>query len=291
MPAPVRVTGHVVRVVGRDTVAVPGVRVVLHRVTVSTPGPIDSTTSDAHGAFAFRVEPDTASVYLASVRWESIEYFSQAFPLDDSGADSSAIVVVADTSGRASVSLAARHLIVSSVGNEGTRDVVDLYVLDNPGSVTRVAADTAHYTWFTVIPPYVVNVHGGNSAFAIESLRLSGDTVALYAAIPPGQHDVELDYQIPPNAHRVDVPVPDAAPISNIITPDRSIRVRGDFVRSDTVIEKKAYARWEGKLVRGETVTLLLSADPPPQWLLPAMLGGMALILIGLTARVMLRPR
>jgi hypothetical protein len=263
---------------------------VLHRVTVSAPGPVDSTMSDSHGSFSFRVEPDTASAYLASVRWESIEYFSQPFPLDGTGDDSSAVVVVADTSQAAPVSLAARHLIVSNVGTEGTRDVVDLYVLNNPSALTRVARDTLHFTWFTRIPSYVVNIHGGNSAFAIESLRMTGDTVALYAAIPPGQHDVELDYQIPPNAHRVEFPVTADAPLSNIITPDRSMRVQGAFARSDTVIDKKPYARWEGKMSRGQPVVLRLGADPPPSWIVVVLVAAMGFVLIGVTVHTVTGP-
>ena len=111
-------------------------------------------------------------------------------------------LVVADTSSLAPVHLAARHLIVSPINADGVRDVVDLMVLDNPGSITRVGSDSLHPTWRVLLPHFAVNIHGGNSGFSLESLVASGDAIALFAAIPPGSHDVEIDYQIPPNALR-----------------------------------------------------------------------------------------
>ena len=49
---------------------------------------------------------------------------------------------------------------------------------------------------------------------------MPGDAVALFAAIPAGQRDVEVDYQVPANSRQFTVPVDEDAPISNIISAD-----------------------------------------------------------------------
>ena len=276
-------SGRVVRIAGHDTLAVAGVPVVLHRVTVRSPGPIDSTLSDARGGFHFSVAPDTGAVYLVSARWSGIQYFGAPLSLSPDGPDARLTVVVADTSTLAPVRLAARHLIVSPVDDDGARNVVDLMVLDNPGPLTRVASDSLHATWRILLPHFAVNVHGGNSSFSLESLVLAGDAIALFAAIPPGSHDIEIDYQIPPHSRKFEIPVAEDVPVSNVISADRSMVVRGAFTRSDTTIEQRPYARWQGSLTAGQPLVLEFGSSGIPTWLLPTMVAAMALVLIGVT--------
>ena len=274
---------------GRDTVAVAGARVVLHRVATPASGPIDSVLSDARGRFAFRVAPDTDVVYLVSARWSAIDYFAVPLVVRAGTPVAPVTVVVSDASPSAPFTLAARHLIVSPVGADGTRDVVDLFVLDNPGSLTRVAIDSLHATWSATLPPFAVNVHGGNSEFSLEALQFAGDSVALFAAIPPGQRDLEIDYQIPPNTSRFELPVDVNVPASNIVSADKALRVRGAYTRSDTVIGGKPYARWQGTMTAGQPVVLEFGGAGLPSWLLPGMIAAMAVVLVGVTMRVVRR--
>jgi hypothetical protein len=283
------VAGRVVRVVGNDTVAVAGVRVVLHRVTVQAPGPIDSTVSDARGRFTFRILPDSGVVYLVSARWSAIEYFATPLVVHVDSPVPAITVLVSDTSTSAPFSLVARHLIVSPLTEDGSRDVVDLFVLNNPGPLTRVGRDTLRPTWSARLPHFAINIHGGNSEFSLESLRLNGDTVALYAAIPPGQRDIEIDYQIPPNSARFELPVDVGVATSNIVSADKAMRVSGAYSRSDTVIDKKAYTRWEGTMTAGQPVVLEFGGRALPGWLVPAMIAVMAVVLVGVTGRSLLR--
>jgi hypothetical protein len=284
-PSPVPVAGRVVRVVGKDTVAVAGARVVLHRVGVQASGPVDSVLSDARGRFGFRIVPDSGVVYLVSARWSAIEYF--AVPIVVRGGAPVAVitVVVSDASPSAPFTVAARHLIVSPAAADGIRDVVDLFVLNNPGSLTRVTTDALHATWYARLPHFAVNIHGGNSEFSLESLQFSGDSVALYAAIPPGQRDIEIDYQIPPNTSRFELPVDVDVPMSNIISADKGMRVRGAYTRSDTVIDKKSYARWQGTMTAGQAVVLEFGSRALPTWLIPVMVGTMGIVLVTVTLR------
>jgi hypothetical protein len=277
------IAGRIMLQTARDTVAAPGARVILHRVTVARSGPVDSTVADLHGRFRFQLTPDSGAIYLISGRWSGVEYFAAPLDLRDVAADTAVTVLVADTSSRAPVQLAARHLIVSPVDSDGVRDVVDLMVLDNPGAVTRVAVDSLRGSWSVRLPDFAVNLHGGNSDFSLDALIPHGDTVTLIAPIPPGRRDIELDYQIPPKSREFTI-VPDHdAAVSNIISADRSMRVDGPFVRSDTVIDRKPYARWQGHLVKGQPITLVFGGRGAPHWLMPVMLAIMAALLAGVT--------
>jgi hypothetical protein len=273
----------VIRVVGADTVAVPRARVALHMVRTDRSGPVDSVVADARGRFAFVVTPDSGAIYLVSARYAGIDYFAAPLSLAATGADTGLAVLVSDTSSAAPIRLAARHLIISPVDGDGLRSIVDLIVVDNPGPLTRVSADSATPTWSLRLSPFAVNIHGGNSDFSLSSMTVDRGTIALFAAVPPGQRDIEIDYQIPPGSRRFELPVDQDAPVSNIVTEDRTLRVTPGFSRSDTVIGGKSYARWRGRMVAGVPLLLTFGASEGPSWLLPALVAAMAVALAAVT--------
>ena len=285
--SPHPVPGRVVRIVGHDTVAVPGAHVTLHRVTAKDPGPVDSVRSDAHGRFTFSVAADSGVVYLVSAKWAGIEYFATPFVMHAEPPYPTATVVVSDTSSTVVVKLIARHLIVSPPAPDGKRDVVDLFVLENTGPETRVAPVAQRPTWQAHLPRFAMNVHAGNSDFAADAVQFSTDEVALFTAIPPGQRDVEVNYQIPANSKQFEIPVDQDAPISNVVSADSSLGVRGAFARTDTVIDNKPYARWQGSMTAGESVILVLTRTGTPGWLVPVLIGVMGLVLVGVTIRTL----
>jgi hypothetical protein len=130
--------GHVMRVNGSDTVAVPGARVVLHRVGRDVQGPIDSLVAGRDGSFRFRFRADTAALHILSSRYAGIEYFSPPLAVNPAQPDTGATLVVFDTSSTAPVQVEARHFVVSRPLDDGTRMVLELVVLSNAGQATRV---------------------------------------------------------------------------------------------------------------------------------------------------------
>ena len=82
--------------------------------------------------------------------------------------------------------------------------------------------------------------------------------------------------------------VDEDAPVSNIVSADKSLRVMG-FVRSDTVIENKSYARWQGAMKAGSPVVLEFGSSAVPGWVLPAILGVMGIVLVAITRVAMRR--
>ena len=284
---PVTVTGTVRRRTGRDTVATGHVRAVLHRVGTSAQGPIDSVVADADGRFSFRFDADTGVVYLVSARWDGVEYFALPLDTQTSARDLSTSVVVSDTSSRQPVSIAARHIIVSAPGAGGARDVLDLIVLQNTGGLTRVAADSTHPTFMLPLPAYAANLQLGEGDFSADALDRAGDTLALFAPVPPGQRNLVLDYQIPPNSPQFVIPIGNAVPAANVLLEEASARVEGGLTRADSQVvdQQRSFTRWTGALQAGQPLVIKLPdhATAAP-WLLPMLVGALALGLIGVLA-------
>ncbi|MFN8651118.1 MAG: hypothetical protein U0133_04355 [Gemmatimonadales bacterium] len=111
---PITVSGRVLRLTAKDTLGVPAVRVILHRVGRDVRGPIDSIMAGSRGEFRFRFVPDTAAIYLLSAGWQGIQYFSPPVHTDPSAPDTGLAVVVSDTSSTAPIDVLSRHLSSSA---------------------------------------------------------------------------------------------------------------------------------------------------------------------------------
>ena len=118
---------------------------------------------------------DTSVIYLLSARYHGIEYFSS--PLDRAADRDPAPVtlIVRDTSSRVSVTLSTRHVVVPRPGDDGTRDVLDLVLLVNQGTETRVAPDSLSASWAGLLPP------------KSEGLEVGESDVSPDAVDPPGR--------------------------------------------------------------------------------------------------------
>jgi hypothetical protein len=141
------VGGRAVRLVGQDSVPLAGASVVLHRLSAREQGPIDSVVVGRDGRFRFRVTADTLALLLASTRYSGIEYFSRPARMAPGTSDTALLVLAADTSSIAPISIGARYLVLNRPGPGGGRGVLDLIVLQNRGGVTLVAADTTQPSW------------------------------------------------------------------------------------------------------------------------------------------------
>jgi hypothetical protein len=276
------VAGRVVRVVAGDTVAAAGAMVVLHGITPTVQGPVDSVRSDAEGRFRLRAPADTATILLVSARWGGIEYFSVPLDRGSAAADTPVQVVVADTSTAAPVALLSRHLVIGAPAADGTRNAVDLFILANTGTRTRVAVDSVTPTWRLVLPPNVANVVIGESDFADDVMHLHGDTLELTAAIPPGQRQILVNYQVPPATRRMVVPYGEAAPLANILLEEDDAEVVGVLARADTAsVDGRRYTRWSGSVAAGGSLELRFGgAGRLPGWVMEAVAGAFALALI-----------
>ena len=148
---------------------------------------MDSTTSARDGRFRFRFTPDTSAIYLLSARYAGVEYFSPPVQLDSARRDTAISVVVYDTSSTAPIELAARHIVIPRAGDDGTREVLDLVVLQNQGTVARVAPDTLGASWSAPLPPGSEGLDVGQGDVSPDAIVRRNDSIFMAAPIGPGR--------------------------------------------------------------------------------------------------------
>jgi hypothetical protein len=269
-------------VVNADSAAVGGIRVVLHRVGPTVQGPLDSTRSERHGRFRFRFRPDSGAFYLLSARYAGIEYFSSPLATNPAKPDTGLIIAIYDTSSAAPVTLEARHVVVTRpTGETGARAVLDLLVLRNDGTLTRVAPDTLHGSWGTALPSGSVGLQLSEGDVSAGAVTRSDDSVIVSAALSPGEKQLTLQYQTPASEQVMELPV--AAGLTlNVLAEEPGVRVSapGIVAADSQVIQGRSFRRWSGTVA----ATGLLRIDlpglaRPPAWLLPGLVATMALAL------------
>jgi hypothetical protein len=241
---------------------VSGVRVVLHRVGQADQGPVDSTPSGSQGEFRFRLVPDTSVLYLLSARYQGIEYFS--LPLDRASARdlSPVTLVVRDTSSRTPVTVSARHVVIPRPGDDGTREVLDLVLLFNRGTKTRVAPDSLGSSWSGPLPPASEGLELGESDVSPDAVNRRGDSVLVSAPISPGEKQLALQYHLPAGGEAVELPV-GAEPVAlTVLLEEPGASASGPgLARSDSqAIEGRWFRRWSGDVPANAVIRISLAS-------------------------------
>jgi hypothetical protein len=273
----------VVRPAGNDSVAVSGVRVVLHRVGAAEQGPVDSMPSGGDGRFRFRLVRDTSALYLLSARYQGIEYFS--FPLDRAAERDPAPVtlVVRDTSSRTPVTVSARHVVIPRPGEDGTRDVLDLVLLVNEGTETRVAPDSLSASWSGLLPPASEGLDLGESDVSPEAVTRRGDSVIVSAPISPGEKQLAFQYHLPGGRQAIELPM-GAAPVAlNVLLEEAGASASGPgLTESDSQsIEGRSFRRWTGEVPANAVVRITLpGAGRSSTPVIAALVAALALALL-----------
>jgi hypothetical protein len=277
----VRVTGQVVNA---DAAPVAGVRVVLHRVGQKIQGPIDSARATREGRFRFAFRPDTSAFYLVSGRYAGIEYFSSPLPTRPTRPDSGIRIVVYDTSSSAPVTLESRHLVLTRPGEGGSRSVLDLMVLRNTGRLTRVAPDSLRGSWGTALPRGTIGLQVSESDLSSEAISRTGDSLVVSAALAPGEKQLTVQYQVPGGRNLIELPLRSPGLQLNVLTEEAAVRVVGPGITpADTqVVQGRVFRRWTGTVTSPGVLRLgLPGTERAPEWLLAALVGGLALGLLG----------
>lgn len=291
---PRRTEGTVVRVVGTDSVPVPGVRVVLHRIGKTVQGPVDSMVTDRAGRFRFRFRADTTAIYLASARHHEIEYFSAAIATNPAKPDTTVRVVVFDTSTTAPVAVTVRNLVVNRPAEDGTRRVLELLVLKTEGDHARVAPDTLTPSWAMPLPPGALGFEVGPGDLSPDAVLRRGDSLLVFAPLSPGEKQVVVEYGLPATAKELRIPFPGAVPTVNMLLEESDIRPTGvPFAPADSdMIQGRTYRRWSGKTDGPATVVLRLpNPRETAKWVLVGLVVAVALVIGGATAWMLGRRR
>lgn len=255
---PAEVVGRVVRLAGADTVMVGGAEVVLHRVSSNAQGPLDSVRVDAGGRFRFRFTTDTASLYLLSVRHHGITYFSSPVAREPAARTDDILLIVSDTSATAPVRLAARSMVVSGAEPSGDRTVIEVIEIANRGRLTRVAPDS--------VPTLVVPLARGGTGFEVqdtdlspETVRIQGDTLLVFAPIPPGARMVILQYTMAAGVRRLEIPPGQPIDTVQVMLPPGGLELRSSLpATGEQEIDGRPYLRWMGPWT-GDSALVIVS--------------------------------
>jgi hypothetical protein len=283
-----------VRQAGSDSVPVAGTRVVLHRVTPAAQGPVDSTVTGAEGRFRFSLARDTIALYLLSARHQGIEYFSTPLDRGRTRDDETVALVVHDTSSTVPVRVSARHVVIPRAGEDGTREVLDLVLLDNAGTKTRVAPDSLGASWTGPLPPGSEGLELGESDVSPDAVSRRGDSAIVSAPISPGEKQLAFQYHLPAGRREIRIPVGPEPVGLNVLLEEPSATASGPglALADSQLIEGRSFRRWTGDLPANALVRVTLPGSPPDAApVLAALVAALALGLLAAAWRTLLRPR
>jgi len=261
--------------------------VVLHRVTMGgAGGPIDSSRTDGRGDFTLRAgHPDTTAIYVVSSWYDGIAYFSEPVTVSRPRTSLRPLPVYDTTSTGPGVRVERRLLTVAKQKPDGARDVLELLELKNPGSKTRIAADTLQPTWTGAIPVEAIQFQVAQGDLSPQAVTQRGDTVAVFGPIPPGDaKQLSYAYVIPGGAARVAVPIDQPTAEVDLLVEDTVATVTA--ARLDTLgvqeIERRRFARYRARAVpAGAVVTIAFSVAPAfrAESLVPVVVIAVAAVL------------
>ena len=263
--APLVLSGRAMRIRGGDTTALAGAEIVAHHIGTREQGPLDSLRADARGAFRFTIaRPDTASMYVVSTRYAGIGYFSDPFsPKDRAGADTIRLAVYDTASAGAPLDVAVRHLVISAPGGDGSRDVLDIVQVGNPGETTRVPRDSSAPTWHMKLPRGIASFQVGEGDVPTSAVVQAGDSLDVTAPFPPGLKQVVVTYVVPRDLTTLSVPLDQPTLRLELLVEDSSASASGaNLVAADPLtIQGRRFRRFSASDIPvGETVQITFGA-------------------------------
>ena len=273
---------------GRSATPLARAWVVLHEVSMGgRGGPIDSARSDARGAYALTIaRPDSDAIYVVSSRYHGIAYFSEPIRPARRTAVNVAPLTVYDTSATGpAVRVARRVITIARPQRDGTRDVLELVELENPGIATRVAPDSAHPVWAGAIPSRGIQFQVGQGDVSPQAVARTGDAVAVFAPLPPGEpKQLTYTYVLPADADRVAIPLDQPTKEVDLLVEDTTSTVAAPGVEALGVdaVERRRFARYRvsAPVIPAQVVVTLPHGPFHVQQLVPVVVGVLALALI-----------
>ncbi len=273
---------------GRDTVPLAGAWAILHRVVRGEGGPVDSARTDARGRYRMRLAAvDTTAVYVASAWYDSLAYFSLPVRVEGRPAATVDDIVVYPISKTGPpIRLARRLLTLARPAADGTREVLEILELENPGLTTRITDDTLVPTWAGAVPRAALHFRGGEGDISPGAMVLHGDSVHVLGPIPPGRgKQLSYSYVIPAGNETLVVPVDQETLELDLLVEDTAAAVSAPNLESLGMqdIEQRRFAAYRaGPLAPGAVVTVGLPRTGfRPQTLVPYVVGLLALAMTG----------
>jgi hypothetical protein len=266
----------------------PGAWVVLHEVSRSGGGrALDSTRTDATGAYTLAIRrADTAAVYVISSRRAGVAYFSEPVVPRARGGGPARLrpLYVYDTSATGPpVALVRRLVTIAGRQRDGTREVLELLELENPGRATRIAPDTLHPTWGGAIPAAALQFRVGEGDVSPQAVTRQGDSVLVFAPLPPGERkQLSYAYVLPADLRRLALPVDQPTGELDLLVEDTAAAVvlpRAQPLGTEALGTRR-FARYRATALGAGTAVAI--AFPPPRGVRPETLVPVVVALAAL---------
>jgi hypothetical protein len=266
---------------------------VLHQVTMTSAGPVDSARTDASGGYRLRLPPvaspatlDTAAQYLVSAMYMGVAYFSEPLRIRSPGTTNAGPIVVYDTVSSTTglpIHLRRRLVTVARPKGDGARDVLEILELVNPDTRTRIAADSVRPVWTGAIPAGTLQFRAGAGDFSADAVERRGDVVGLFGPVPPGTlRQLSYRYVLPAGRTALALPVDQSTDEVDLLLEDTTARVTSLALEPLGVeaIEQRRFARYRaGPLAAGAEVMIELPGagfQLQRQWWIIVVLAGAA---------------
>ncbi len=169
---------------------------------------------------------------------------------------------VFDTSSAgAPLDVAVRHLVVSAPDQaDGSRDVLDIVQVSNPGTTTKVERDSAP-TWRMLLPRGIEAFRVGEGDVPASAVTRVGDSLLVRAPFPPGVKQVVVIYVVPQGMKTLRVPVDQPTAQLEVLVEDSLANATGAALASANPLEiqGRTFRHFSStRVVRGETAEISL---------------------------------
>jgi hypothetical protein len=276
-----------------------GAWAVLHRVHMrGASGPVDSTRTGPQGEYQLKIgSADTATMYVVSSWYRGIAYFSEPVPARAARAAALKPILVYDTTSTGPPVRVQRRLVTFALpSKDGTRAVLELVALQNPGTATRVSPDTTHPTWTGAVPREAIQFEAGEGDISPQAVGLRGDSITVFGPIPPDDvKQLSYSYILPATTQRLTIPIDQPIGEVDLLLEDTTAIVRAPGLDSVGVqaIEGRRFAGYRtGALQPGADVSVTFPASGfHVQMLLPYVIALIGLALVaGLVVALRKKP-
>ena len=244
-----------------------GAWAVLHRVHErGASGPVDSTRTGPQGEYRLKISrADTAAMYVVSSWYRGIAYFSEPVPVRGTPAAALRPILVYDTTSTGPRIRAQHRLVtIARPSKDGTRAVLELVGLANPGTATRVAPDTTHPTWEGAVPREAIQFQAGEGDVSPEAVGLRGDTVVVFGPIPPEDvKQLSYSYVLPATVRRLTIPIDQPISEVDLLLEDTTALVAApglDAVGVQAIDQRRFAGYRTGALQPGAVVSITFPA-------------------------------
>lgn len=268
---------------------------VLHRIGQERQGPVDSLVTPASGRFRFTFPADTAALHILSARHSGIEYFSTPISAVATAPDTALQILVADTASDAPLVVAQRHLVIPVPDRSGRRQVVDLVMLANRGTRTRVATSPEGAVWEIPTPSGAIGVRATpESDVSQDALEVREGTIRVLAPIAPGEKQLLIEYDLGPRPGTVAFRLPGPVDTLTLLLEERSVDLSGLTLTAadEEAIEGRSFRRWAGSVgPEGATLTLRFRDGLSARAWMFLLVGGTVLFFATLAVALIRRRR